>query len=86
MSAMSDLDLTLRSISEAMGEPSSPQELAQDQVARAVRDAYVATAELYRLRLNPLTAPLLAKEEGELWSIHGRVKTVLDEIRDDNAA
>lgn len=69
-----------------MGEPSSPQELAQDQVARAVRDAYMATAELYRLRLDPLTAPLLAKEEGELWSIHGRVKTVLDEIRADNAA
>lgn len=65
------------------GEPSTAQERAQDQVARAIRDAYVATAELYRLRLNPETASLLAKEEGDLWSIHGRVKSVLDEIRSD---
>ena len=68
------------------GEPSTAIEMAQDQVARAVRDAYVATAELYKLRLNPETARLLAKEEGELWSIHGRVKSVLDEIRSEYAA
>jgi len=67
-------------------EPTTPFEIAQDQVARAVRDAYMATAELYRLRLNPETASLLAKEEGELWSIHGRVKSVLDEIRNEHAA
>lgn len=86
MSRMSDLDLVLQEISAVMGEPESPQEIAQDQVARIVRDAYVATAELYKLCLNPQTASLLAKEEGELWSIHGRVKSVLDEIRADHAA
>lgn len=85
MSKMSELDLVLREIQDVMGEPTNPQEIAQDRVARAVRDAYVATAELYKLRLDPLTAPLLAKEEGELWSIHGRVKTVLDEIRAEHA-
>jgi hypothetical protein len=85
MSKMSELDMDLQTIISIMGEPSSQEDMAQDQVARAVRDAYVATAELYKLRLNPLTASLLAKEEGELWSIHGRVKTVLDEIRADNA-
>lgn len=68
------------------GEPNTPEEIAQDLVARTVQAAYVATAELYRLRLNPETAALLAKEEGELWSIHGRVKSVLDEIRSEHAA
>jgi hypothetical protein len=67
------------------GEPITSHELAQDQVARAVRDAWLASAELYRLRLNPETARFLAREEGELWSIHGRVKSVLDEIRSEHA-
>ena len=66
-------------------EPNTPEELAQDRVARAVRDAWLASAELYRLRLNPETARFLAKEEGELWSIHGRVKSIIDEIRSEHA-
>jgi hypothetical protein len=65
--------------------PQTREELAQDQVARAVRDAWLASAELYRLRLNPETALLLAKEEGELWSIHSRVKSIIDEIRSEHA-
>lgn len=52
----------------------------EHQVAMAVREAFLATAEIYRLQLNPVTAALLKREEGELWSIHGRVKSVLDEI------
>ena len=47
----------------------------------AVRDAFVATAELYKLQLNPETAALLKREEGELWSIQGRVGSILKEIR-----
>ena len=62
-------------------EPHTPEELAQDRVARVVREAWLASAELYRLQLDPVTAPFLAREEGELWSIRGRVSSVLEEMR-----
>ena len=69
-----------------MSEPQTPKEIAQHKVAMAVRDAFLATAELYKLRLDPIAAPFVAKEEGELWAIQGRVKSMLDEIRGEHAA
>jgi hypothetical protein len=80
-----DYETTLADVAEAMNEPSSPQDLAQDQVARAVRDAYMATAELYKLRIDPKTAALVAREEGELWAIQSRVTALLNEIRAEHA-
>jgi len=58
-----------------------PENTPEHKVAMAVRDAFVATAELYKLQLNPETAALLKREEGELWSIQGRVGSILKEIR-----
>jgi len=58
-----------------------PENTPEHKVARAVQDAFMATAELYRLQLNPETAALLKREEGELWSIQGRVGSILKEIR-----
>lgn len=77
-----DLETIRRIMEDDMGEePFTPREIAQDKVARAVRDCWLASAELYKLRLDPIAAPLVAKEEGELWSIKTRVDALITEIR-----
>jgi hypothetical protein len=68
-----------------LSEPTTPAELAADRVARTVRDAFLATAELGKLRLDPITAPLVAKEESEIWAIQSRISSLLHEIRGSHA-
>lgn len=63
------------------GEPLTPAEEAQHKVALAVRDCYLASAELYRLRLDPIAAPFVAREEGELWAVKTRMDLLISEIR-----
>lgn len=86
MGVMSELDMQLRAISEAMGEPSSPQEIAEDRVARAVREAFESTSELYRLSLDPKTAALIAREAGEIWAIYARMDGLVKHLRNKAAA
>jgi len=69
-----------------MGEPSTTKELAQDRVARVVREAFLATSELYALHLNAETSALVAKEEGEIWAMQGRIRSLLESIRSEHAA
>ena len=86
MSKMSELHSDLETIRRVMEddmaeEPQTPKEIAADKVARAVRDCWLASAELYKLRLDPISAPLVAAEEGELWAIKTRIDLLLSEIR-----
>jgi len=77
-----DLETIRRIMEDDMGEePQTPKEIAQDKVARAVRDCWLASAELFKLRLDPLSADMVAKEEGELWAIKTRIDAVISEIR-----
>lgn len=67
---------------EAMGEPETPKEIAEHKVAMAVRDAWLATSELVKLKAqDPHAGPLLIKAEGDLWSIKTRIDLLLSEIR-----
>lgn len=85
MSKMSELDLDrqiLDTVREIMGEPETPREIAEHKVAMAVRDAWLATSELVKLKAqDPFARPLIIKAEGDLWSIKTRVDLLLSEIR-----
>lgn len=76
-------DQTLQRVADAIqdGEPMTARQIAQHKIAMAVRDAFLATGELYKLRLDPDTADLFYAEEGELWAIKTRVDLLLSEIR-----
>lgn len=86
MSVLSQYHADLETIRAVMGEPSTDQERAEDHVARVVRDAFLATSELFALHLNPETSALVAKEEGEIWAMQGRIRTLLENIRGEHAA
>lgn len=62
------------------GENLTPSEIAERHVDMAVRDAWLATAALYKLRLDPVAAPFVARAEGDLWSIKTRVDLLLSAI------
>lgn len=65
-------------------EPCTPKEIAQDKIGRAVRDAYLATAELIKLRSDPVAGPLFtSRDEGDLWSIKTRVDVLCSDLRAD---
>ena len=81
MSYETDLDLIRRAMEGDIGEPQTPKEIAEHKVEMAVRDAWLATAELYKLRLDPIAAPFVSKAEGDLWSIKTRVDLLLSEIK-----
>jgi hypothetical protein len=87
MSAMSELDMhlqeTRRVMENDMGEePQTPKEIAQYKVEMAARDAWLATAELVKLRADPIAADFFTpKVEADLWSIKGRVDLLISELR-----
>ncbi len=88
MGLEAELEAIRRCMDDDMGdEPLTPSELAQHKVAMAVRDAWLATAELVRLRCDPVAAPFVASAEGDLWSILNRAQLLVSEIRaeQDNA-
>jgi hypothetical protein len=64
------------------GEPQTPQEQAQYKVEMAARDAWLATAELVKLRADAIAAPCFTpKVEADLWSIKGRIDLLISELR-----
>jgi hypothetical protein len=76
-----DLEPIRRAMEDDMGEPFTPKEMAEHKVAMAVRDCWLASAELFKLRCDPIAAPFVAAAEGDLWSIKGRVDSIISEIR-----
>jgi hypothetical protein len=87
MSVMSELDMHLQEIRRVMeddmgDEPQTPREQAQYKVEMAARDAWLATAELLKLRSDPIAAPCFSpKVEADLWSIKGRIDLLISELR-----
>lgn len=63
-------------------EPQTPREQAQYKVEMAARDAWLATAELVKLRADPIAASCFTpKVEADLWSIKGRIDLLISELR-----
>jgi hypothetical protein len=87
MGAMSELDMQLQTIRRVMEddmgeEPRTPKEIAQYKVEMAARDAWLATAELVKLRADAIAAPCFTpKVEADLWSIKGRIDLLISELR-----
>jgi hypothetical protein len=87
MGAMSELDMHLQEIRRVMeddmgDEPQTPREIAQVKVEMAARDAWLATAELVKLRADAIAAPCFTpKVEADLWSIKGRIDLLISELR-----
>lgn len=78
------LEDTMRRVMEDdMGEePRTPKEIAQYKVEMAARDAWLATAELVKLRADTIAAPCFTpKVEADLWSIKGRIDLLISELR-----
>jgi hypothetical protein len=78
------LESQLRRIMETdMGdEPQTPREQAQYKVEMAARDAWLATAELVKLRSDPIAAPCFTpKIEADLWSMKSRIDLLISELR-----
>lgn len=90
MSVMSQLHADLETIRKVMeddmgDEPRTPKEIAEHKVAMAVRDCWLASAELVKLNADsPDAFQFINKSEGDLWSIKLRVDTLIDEIRRQN--
>jgi hypothetical protein len=64
------------------GEPQTPKEQAQYKVEMAARDAWLATAELIKLRSDPVAHDFFTpKIEADLWSIKNRVDLLISELR-----
>ena len=67
------------------GHPETPREICQDRVARLIRDAWLATSELVRLRSQDRdAAPFISAQESDLWTIKLRIDALIDEIRAEN--
>lgn len=78
------LEEQLRRIMESdMGdEPQTPKEIAQYKVEMAARDAWLATAELVKLRSDAIASDCFTpKVEADLWSIKSRVDLLISELR-----
>jgi hypothetical protein len=81
---LEQLEATLRrAMEEDMGEePQTPKEIAQYKVEMAARDAWLATAELVKLRADPIAHDYFTpKIEADLWSIKNRVDLLISELR-----
>jgi len=64
------------------GEPQTPKEQAQYKVEMAARDAWLATAELVKLRADAIASDCFTpKIEADLWSIKSRVDLLISELR-----
>ncbi len=80
-----DLETIRRVMEDDMGdEPQTPKEIAEHQVAMAVRDCWLASAELFKLHCDPIASKFLWKSEGDLWGIKGRIDQIISEIRKAN--
>jgi hypothetical protein len=78
------LESQLRRIMEdgMCDEPQTPKEIAQYKVEMAARDAWLATAELVKLRSDPIAAPCFTpKIEADLWSMKSRIDLLISELR-----
>ena len=72
----------IRAEMDADGDPQTPKEIAQHKVEMAVRDGWLATAELFKLRCDPIAAPFFTdKVEADLWSIKMRVDSLISDLR-----
>jgi hypothetical protein len=81
---LAKLEETLRRAMEddMPGEPETPKEIAQYKVEMAARDAWLATAELIKLRSDPVAHDFFTpKIEADLWSIKNRVDLLISELR-----
>jgi len=77
-----EIELIRIAMENDMGEPQTPREIAEHKVAMAVSDAWLATAELVKLRSDPIAREFFGPRiEGDLWSIWTRVATVIDDLR-----
>ncbi len=87
MGVMSEYDLQLQELRRVMeddmgDEPRTPREQAQYKVEMAARDAWLATAELVKLRSDAIAAPCFTPAvEADLWSIKGRIDLLISELR-----
>ncbi len=79
-----DLEAIKRIMENDMGDdvPMTPKELAEVKVDHAVRDCWLASAELVKLKAQDVhAAPFILRAEGDLWSIKLRIDLLLSEIR-----
>jgi hypothetical protein len=84
MTAFETIEDQLRRVMEddMPGEPQTPKEQAQYKVEMAARDAWLATAELIKLRSDPVAHDFFTpKIEADLWSIKNRVDLLISELR-----
>ncbi len=79
----SDLETIRRVMEDDVGEPFSPKEVAEYRVAMAVRDCFLASGEIYKLRCDRIAGPFIAQAEADLWTIKRRIDEMLTEIRID---
>lgn len=71
-----------RAMEDDMGEPSSPKEIAQYKVEMATRDAWLASAELFRLCCDPIAKEFFTpRVEADLWSVKSRIDTIISDLR-----
>jgi hypothetical protein len=78
------LEMAMRdAMYDDMGDaPQTPKEVAQYKVEMAARDAWLATAELVKLRADPIAHDYFTpKIEADLWSIKNRVDLLISELR-----
>ena len=61
---------------------SKPREEIQVEVDMAVRAAWLASRELYKLSLDPDASAYMATLEGDLWSAKGSLSDICDRIRE----
>lgn len=79
------VDNLKRAMEDDMGEPLTPEAKAQYDVEMATRDAWIASAELYKLRSDPIASKFFtSKVEGDLWAIKTRVDLIISELRAEN--
>lgn len=76
-------DVMREAMFDDMGdEPQTPKEIAQYKVEMAAQDAWLATAELVKLRSDAIAAECFTpKVEADLWSIKSRVDLLISELR-----
>lgn len=64
------------------GAGASTVESLQVEVDQAVRSAWMASRELYRLSLDPRALAYMTSLEGDLWSAKGSIADVCDKLRE----
>ncbi|MES2602125.1 MAG: hypothetical protein V4602_15085 [Pseudomonadota bacterium] len=62
------------------GEPHTPKEIAEDRIARTVRDGWLCITELCTAYTDPIAAPSVVDHEDDLWSMKNKLDFLLTAI------